>query len=119
MSGLLLTLAGEGRLGKALGRGKKDKGMEVVLAQNGLIGEDFGAKIPQRHGNAQETASPCSSQVEMSHRNTSHRPFCSLFPKLGLPDRCYFHRVATRKAHPKNLPRLGKDLGNCVTCVVL
>lgn len=39
MSGLPLTLAGEGSVGKGLGRGKKDdEGMGVVLAQNGLKG---------------------------------------------------------------------------------
>lgn len=78
-------------MGKALGRDKKDdEGMEVVLEQNGLIGYDFGApalcaKIPQRHRN-----DPSISlfipvplcPVKLSHRNTSHRPFCSLFPQL-------------------------------------
>lgn len=39
MSGLPLTLAGEGKVEKGLGRGKKgDEGMEVVLAQNCLKG---------------------------------------------------------------------------------
>lgn len=92
MTGLPLTLAGEGRVGKGLGRGKKDgRGMKVVLAQNGSKGQVHCAKIPQRHGNDP------SVSLFIPNQNFSQEHFTQIFllsfsqagVGWGVPERGY------------------------------